>query len=118
LVPFLGSILDRNLDKNLQQKEPAIYSMVSGEHTTTTYGMTYRPLDKTKIEKLPDDMKTKVNTVTAETKQGSLKLVSLLPAGMFLCYLSLIMYFKARGGYRAQDIAGEVATGGVPAPVR
>jgi MFS family permease len=116
--PFLGSILDRNLQKNLQSQEPAIYSMVATETDVKNYGMTYRPIDKGKVDNLSDEQKKKVNDVTAETKQGSLKLVSLLPAAMFVCYLVLIVYFKSRGGYRAEDIRGDVATGGVPAPVR
>src|SRR5207248_2536792 len=81
--PFLGSILDRNLDKNLQAKDPVVYNMVA-EKETTSYGMTYRPLDKSKIEALREAQKKEINDVRGETNQGSLKLFALLPTTMFL----------------------------------
>ncbi len=115
---FLGTILDHNLDKNLAQKDPEVYRMVVVDKEVNSYGLKYHALDKNKIEQLPTPMKDKVNQVTAETKQGSLKLVAALPATMFVCYLLLIGYFTSRGGYRAQQISGEQATGGVPGPVR
>jgi MFS family permease len=113
-APFIGAILDHNLDANLQAKSPAIHTMVA-EKTTTKYGMTYEPLDKAKIEKLPEDQRKVVNDVSATTKQGSLKLIALLPATMFVCYLALIIYFAGRGGYKAVELTGEQATGGIPA---
>ena len=59
-----------------------------------------------------------VGKVTGDVKQGSLKMIALLPATMFVGYLILIGYFVSKGGYRAQHISGEEAAGGVPAPVR
>jgi hypothetical protein len=51
-----------------------------------------------------------------------------VPAFMALCYLLLVIYFRAKGGYKQEHLAGfpdvvepfhgEEFTGGVPAPVR
>jgi MFS family permease len=117
--PFLGTILDHNLDQNLEAQQPAIHSVVAGK-TTITYMMKYQVLDKSKISALPTDQQNKVNAVTAETKQHSLRLVALFPATMFLCYIGLILFFRGRGGYKVQhiDMSGEKASGGVEGPVR
>ena len=39
---------------------------------------------------------------------------------MFVCYLSLIIYFRSKGGYAVQhlEMSGEKASGGVEGPVR
>ena len=46
--------------------------------------------------------------VTAATLHGgrmALKLTSYVPATMAVLYLLLILYFKARGGYKAVEVA-------------
>jgi MFS family permease len=61
-------------------------------------------------------------TVTAATLEGgrtALKVTAAVPALMAAIYLLLILYFKAKGGYKAMHISeGEKMTGGVEAPVR
>ena len=45
--------------------------------------------------------------MTAATLHGgrmALKLTSYVPATMAVCYLLLILYFKARGGYKAVEV--------------
>jgi MFS family permease len=60
---------------------------------------------------------------TAVTEAGlfggrmALKLTSLVPAIMAVFYLGLLVYFKAIGGYKALEITGEQASGGVKGPV-
>jgi len=41
-----------------------------------------------------------VNRVLTANNQATLAKVAVLPAIMFLCYVSLLLYFKSRGGYR------------------
>jgi MFS family permease len=47
----------------------------------------------------------------------ALKLTSFVPAIMALFYLGLLIYFKSIGGYKALEITGEQASGGVKGPV-
>ena len=62
--------------------------------------------------------------VTAAVLHGSrmaLKLTSLVPATMAAIYLLMILYFKSRGGYRAQELIdkheeAEMMVGGVVGP--
>ncbi len=63
-----------------------------------------------------------IRTVERESKQAALAKIAILPCIMFLCYLILIFYFRARGGYRAEVLTGHAAndekfTGGVEGPV-
>ena len=47
----------------------------------------------------------------------ALKLTSVVPAIMAVFFLGLLIYFKAIGGYKALEITGEQASGGVKGPV-
>ena len=48
----------------------------------------------------------------------ALKLTSFIPALMALFYLGMLIYFRSIGGYKALEITGEQASGGVKGPVR
>lgn len=118
--PMLGTLLDKRVDTNLHREAPAIYATVADKEPTTTYRMTYHGLDQDKVKALPKAESDKVNEIIGVTKQTSLKTVAILPVIMFFGYLILILYFNAKGGYKAQqlEMSGEEATGGVGAPVR
>jgi MFS family permease len=101
--PFLGTLLDRGLDRNLQADSPAIHAQVA-EAETSSFGLSYKALDKKKISELPKESQDKVEQVVLNTKQGTLATIALLPATMFVCYLGLIVYFRSRGGYKVEQL--------------
>jgi MFS family permease len=115
----LGTLVDYRVDHHLQQK-PAIHAVVTKPETTTKYGLKYHDLDQSRLATLPADQKAEVDTIRGETKQTTLRIVAVLPAIMFLCYLALILYFVSKGGYKVQHLTltGEEAAGGVEAVVR
>jgi hypothetical protein len=41
------------------------------------------------------------------TKQGTLGAIAILPVIMLACYVGLLLYFKAHGGYRATHLVPE-----------
>ena len=47
----------------------------------------------------------------------ALKLTSIVPAVRALLYLGMLIYFRSIGGYKAIQITGEQASGGVKGPV-
>jgi MFS family permease len=47
----------------------------------------------------------------SRTKQAALGRIALLPVIMLVCYLGLIAYFRAAGGYRAERLAAGAAAG-------
>ena len=46
----------------------------------------------------------------------ALKLTAFVPATMAVCYLLLMIYFRARGGYKALSVAEEERLEGSPSP--
>ncbi|MBA3273623.1 MAG: hypothetical protein H0T11_07100 [Chthoniobacterales bacterium] len=134
--PFLGTLVDKRLDDNLQASAPAIHTQIArgqGEG----YGMTYQTVDKAAVKKLSNTDQATYTKLEGDTKQGTLATFAILPTIMFVCYVALIIYFKSRGGYKVQELAmsadtsrppsfpvgpgtmsGEMASGGVEGPVR
>jgi MFS family permease len=102
--PLLGTLQDVAWDKNLNQASPAIHQMVANP-PETKYGMTYQPLDKAKIEKLPTADKATADDVIGKTSQSTIATFAILPAIMCACYIGLILYFKSKGGYKQIQIS-------------
>jgi len=50
----------------------------------------------------------------SRTKQATLGTIALLPAIMLVCYLGLVAYFRAAGGYRAERLLPDAAGGLAP----
>ena len=65
-----------------------------------------RGFDGQKVAELPKDTPTFEKVQAAETfgKQQALKVTALIPATMAACYLLLILYFRAIGGYKLVEI--------------
>ena len=97
--PFLGAIQDHFLDKRLAADSPALHVRITAP-PVTKYALTYQPLDQTKLESLPQADKDEVLRAQVASTQVTLARVAVLPVIMCLCYVSLLLYFKSRGGYR------------------
>jgi MFS family permease len=118
--PFLGALLDDRVDERLATDAPAVHSRVAGSEASN-YGLRYRPISNTAVSNLPPDQQQQVTKVREDTKQGTLKTVTIFPIAMLACYIAMILYFKARGGYQAEVLTGHAAegekfTGGVAGP--
>ena len=112
--PFLGSIQDYKLDQRLKVQAPAIHEKVAGS-PTSAYLMTYRPLDRSKVTALPEAEQKTITDITTTNSQETLATFAVLPAIMFLCYIGLIFYFKAQGGYKPVDLVAVTAPARAPA---
>ncbi len=115
----LGTVMDKRVDHALAKDMPAIHDVIAGP-AQDNYFMHYQTLDQEKLKALPADEQAQVNTLRGEVKQHTLGLVAALPIVMFICYVGLVLYFIGKGGYKAHhlEISGEVASGGIQAPVR
>ena len=45
-----------------------------------------------------------IERIRSENNQSTLAKIAILPAMMFVCYVSLLLHFKSRGGYRQVQI--------------
>ena len=92
--------------------------------------MTYKAIDDAQLEallaKVPEAERAAVTAEVQEVRENStqraLAAMAAFPTFMLICYLILIAYFRAKGGYQAQVLTGHEAddekfTGGVPAAV-
>jgi MFS family permease len=118
--PAIGTLQDRDLTAAVAADMP----QVKDELSKTEKGLffDYEAIDKKKIADLPPTAQERIDMLQRETKQQALAKIAVLPAIMCVCYLLLIAYFKSRGGYQAEVLAGHAAqdekfTGGVPAAV-
>jgi len=100
---FLGNIQDRQIDRELLAGRPALHAQVAGAEKSSVFGR-YKPLDQAKLAALAPEDKTAVETVAAAAKKNALMTVAIFPAIMLVCFLILIFYFKAKGGYKPVEL--------------
>ena len=100
--PAIGFVQDKAFDQQMTLEQPKLHERV----VTQRPGLfgTVSGLDQTKFEQLDEQQKESVETIVIASKQSTLTKIALLPAIMCLCYLGLIAYFQAKGGYRPQSL--------------
>jgi MFS family permease len=100
---FLGNIQDRQIDRELFQQNPAIHQKIVAEDKSSVFGK-YKPLDQDKVLSLEGEEQTVVETIKTSAKKNALLTVAIFPAIMLICYLVLILYFRSKGGYKAEEL--------------
>jgi MFS family permease len=118
---LLGNIQDRQIYRELGDNNKTVQSAVEGAEQTSIFGK-YHAVDQGKVAALPEADQKVVKDVTERAKKGALATVAIFPTIMFVCYVGLIVYFRAKGGYEAQVLTGHAAkdeefTGGVAGPI-
>jgi hypothetical protein len=117
---FLGYIQDTTVEAKLAEAHPQVHAQVVAEKHWV-FGA-FRAVDPDRVEQLPETQQEEVETLTAKAKQSALLTVAIFPLIMLVCYIGLFLYFRAKGGYRAEVLTGgdhpekdAEFTGGVPA---
>jgi MFS family permease len=100
---FLGNIQDKQIDRELFQQNPTVHQRVVAEEKSSVFGK-YKPLDQDKISSLESDEQSVVETIRASAKKNALLTVAIFPAIMLISYLALILYFRSKGGYKAEEL--------------
>ena len=118
--PAIGTLQDIKLANVVEEKLPEQFPTLA--KTTKGQFFDYTSVDAEKVKTLPPDDGALVATLQKQTKQLALADIAVLPAIMCACYLGLIVFFKSRGGYKAEVLTGHAAddekfTGGVQGPV-
>jgi len=101
---FLGNIQDRQIDRELLAQHPALHAQVAAQERVSVFGK-YQPVDKEKVAALDEGEQEIVAETTAAAKKNALMTVAIFPAIMLVCYIVLILYFRAKGGYRPVELA-------------
>jgi len=100
---FLGNIQDRQIDRELLAQHPALHTQVVAQEKASLFGK-YQPVDKEKVAALSEGEQKIVADTTATAKKNALMTVAIFPAIMLVCYLILILYFRAKGGYKPVEL--------------
>ena len=118
--PFIGVLQEKTAIANLQSSVPEVAQTVLIEKTGILGA--YKAIDPEKAANLTDEAATTAVAVANQSGQfAALGKMAMFPAFMLVCYLLMFFYFKSKGGYKAQVLAGHEAedkkfTGGVEGP--
>ena len=104
---LIGFIQDKAVVAELYRQDPVSLKQV----VTTKAGLfgEYETIDPERRATLSPAQQETVAGIEATAKQGALKTMAIFPLIMLLCYLILILYFRSKGGYRAQTLDGQPA---------
>jgi hypothetical protein len=102
--PLIGEFQERSARAALQTQMPGVYQQVSREDHYVLGS--YTAVDATKVATLPAETAAQVGQVAKQARQHALATVTIFPGIMLIVYLSLIFWFKARGGYRPVSLGG------------
>ncbi len=100
---FLGNIQDKQIDKELLSQRPAIHAQVVGGEKLSVFGK-YNTINTEKVATLTLEEQNEYQAITAEAKKSAIATVAVFPTIMLICYLILIGYFRAKGGYKAVEL--------------
>ena len=100
---FLGNIQDRQIHHELMARNPALHARVVAEERSSVFG-SYQPIDQEKLALLDEGQRENVGGVVESAKKNALLTVAVFPAIMLICFLILIFYFKAKGGYKPIEL--------------
>jgi len=105
-APLLGNIQDKGVDQQLAKANPALHQEVAGPEMASVFG-TYKPLEPKKVEALPKGDQAIIKGIKDSSKKDALMTVAIFPCIMLASYLALILYFRSKGGYKAQSLISE-----------
>ena len=106
-TPIMGGLQDLGISKDLQANQPAIFAKVAGEPKEVVFLGEVRSLDEDKVSALNDTEKELLMKTKYPHKKAAFYQVATLPCFMLLCYISLFLYFRSKGGYKPQELAIE-----------
>jgi MFS family permease len=102
--PFIGLLQDKAATNRLHEQQPAIYAQVVGEKKWV-FGA-YEAVSPDKVKELPkEESRAEVARIESAAKHGALATVAIFPVIMLACYILLIVYFAARGGYKPVELS-------------
>jgi len=104
--PVIGAITEKTAQSAIEkQVSPEAYEKVKKEGVYVLG--TYNAVDAEKVAELAKTDKATADQISAAREganQGALSTVAMFPAFMLACYAGLILWFKARGGYKAVSL--------------
>lgn len=98
--PLIGKMQEDSVQTALNSAQPGVYETIKKEDSY--FFGNYTAIDEDKVNELAEGKQSEVNEVIKAAKQSALAKMTVFPAFMLLCYISLILYFRFQGGYKPQ----------------
>jgi MFS family permease len=109
---IVGFIQDRSIDKNILAYDKAnntsLHTTYVTESKTSFFG-DYRAVDQSKLAQASTQDVETVTTIQDSAKKSALRDIVIFPLIMLASYIVLIIYFRAKGGYKAVVVSPERA---------
>lgn len=99
---WLGNVQDKSVAEELQKRSPELHAQYVKEDVSL-FGA-YEALRPDAKETASEDELAVIGEAERDGKMTALRRVVLLPGLMLLAYIALILYFRARGGYKPVTI--------------
>lgn len=103
-APLLGNIQDRRVVSELEAYDRAnsttLFENYVSAEKSSVFGV-YRSIDSVKYAAAPEADRNAIDVVKAGATKSALRSVAFLPLSMLVAYVLLMLYFRAKGGYRA-----------------
>jgi hypothetical protein len=99
---FLGHFQDTETVHRLQQQDAVIAQQVVTQKQWI-FG-SYEAVAPESLAKLDAAQRQKVTDIQGQAQKGALATATVFPLLMFVCYLGLAMWFRTRGGYKAEHL--------------
>jgi MFS family permease len=107
-APFLGYMQESSTTQQLRATDPALYQQVTVKKEYLLGA--YEAIDPDKRATITDEkLLGEIKSAETAGKFSALGKMAMFPLFTFACYLVLMVYFKARGGYKPVKI-GEFAS--------
>jgi MFS family permease len=101
---IVGYIQDRSIDKNIQAYDKAnntsLHTTYVKESKTSFFG-DYQAVDQRKLAQASAQDVETVTAIQDSAKKTALRDIVIFPLIMLASYIALIIYFRAKGGYKA-----------------
>jgi len=108
-APFIGYLQETSATRQLETTNPALYQTVTVEKNYLLGK--YQAIDPVKSAAVTEEAaQAAIKEATTTGQFSALGKMALFPTFMLACYLSLMFYFKSRGGYKPVHI-GEATVG-------
>lgn len=118
--PFIGALQERTASAELSARAPETAALVLVEKTYL--GVGYKAIDPDKaVGVTSPEAHAALEDANKAGQFDALAKMALFPSFMLVCYVILFLYFKSKGGYKAEVLTGHAAedaefTGGVVGP--
>ncbi len=96
--PFIGQLQDHATTAELRASQPKIAQVVTVEKDGM-YGK-YEAVDSDKAKALSKAQQDEIATAQDHAQHSALATMAIFPCVMLGCYLLMMVYFKAKGGYK------------------